>query len=941
MNAHSFMVPKFWFALLIIGLVFWRAPAAQNAPAATSLYAGWQEVAGSATLGGISNSGVNANFPALAFDPEERPVVAWVGDDGNNADIFLKRLEGSTWVGIGGSATGGGISNTEGDSSYTSLAIGANGEPVVAWSETLSDGNLEIFVKHWNGSAWVGMSGAAAGDNISETAGESVLPVLAVDHQGRPIAAWSENNSGFKIYLRRWNGSVWEGLAGSAGGGGISTGSVRALSPSLAINSLGNPVVAWEEQTPDGNVDIYLKRWNGSAWEEMGDSATGGGISLNVGLSLRPSLAITTGGEIAVAWEDDSGPGDDYDIYVKRWNGLNWVAMGAHSDSGGGISDNLGPSYWPSLATTPEGSWVVAWQDAGEDDAAIYFRMWNGSSWQELEAGSATGGGVSGIVDGFQSQRPSLATTPDGAMMVAWVWAGLTNSEIFARQYQLQTYGDWQPIGGSAEGNGISLNDSGQTTLPSLAFAPDGKPFVTWSNNLGGGLNDIYLRAWNNSHWAEIGGSATLGGVSATPGGSTQPSLAIDAGGLPVVAWREATAEDLEIYLKRWTGSAWEGMGGSAAGGGLSNTAGSSDNPWLAIDHEGRPVVAWVETTTNREIYLARWNGSAWAALGNSTSGGGISNSPGDSFRPTVAIDVAGNPVVAWADVDINSGNSEIYVKRWNGTAWVEMGSGSASGGGVSATPGGSFRPSLAINAAGVAAVAWEDNSGGGDYEIYARRYDPATASWKPIGSGSAEGGGVSNNFGDSTWPSLVLDADGLPLVAWQDNSNGWPQVYFRRFDGASWIETGPKSAQSGGVSGGPAGARAGQPSLAIDAGGRLMAAWEMEFSADHSSIYARAYTLCFPLTLSHTGQGQALVAAPTESLDCAPGEYKAGEEITLTAAPASGWLIAGWSGTDDDGSHDATNTLSMPGQSHTASVRYDLTGYRLFLPSVLDMNPD
>ena len=80
----------------------------------------------------------------------------------------------------------------------------------------------------------------------------------------------------------------------------------------------------------------------------------------------------------------------------------------------------------------------------------------------------------------------------------------------------------------------------------------------------------------------------------------------------------------------------------------------------------------------------------------------------------------------------------------------------------------------------------------------------------------------------------------------------------------------------------------------------------------------------CYALTLSHTGQGSDPVAFPTNSFGCPAGQYAAGTEITLGgAAPSTGWQIAGWTGTNNNASTAATNTVTMPASSHTANVNY------------------
>ncbi|MBI5840908.1 MAG: S-layer homology domain-containing protein [Chloroflexi bacterium] len=83
-------------------------------------------------------------------------------------------------------------------------------------------------------------------------------------------------------------------------------------------------------------------------------------------------------------------------------------------------------------------------------------------------------------------------------------------------------------------------------------------------------------------------------------------------------------------------------------------------------------------------------------------------------------------------------------------------------------------------------------------------------------------------------------------------------------------------------------------------------------------------FPTCYALTLSHTGQGSNPVASPTNSTDCAVGQYIAGATINLSGAiPNSGWQISGWTGTNNNASTLSTNTVTMPASTHTAGVTY------------------
>jgi subtilisin family serine protease len=96
-------------------------------------------------------------------------------------------------------------------------------------------------------------------------------------------------------------------------------------------------------------------------------------------------------------------------------------------------------------------------------------------------------------------------------------------------------------------------------------------------------------------------------------------------------------------------------------------------------------------------------------------------------------------------------------------------------------------------------------------------------------------------------------------------------------------------------------------------------------------SVAVSYFAHCFALTLSHTGMGADPLASPANSPGCPAGEYKFAEPIQLTAAPAAGWRVGGWTNTSADGSHKLTNSLTMPPNAVAVSVSY-LEG----LPSVL-----
>lgn len=395
----------------------------------------WVEVGtDSATGGGISNTGSFSYDPALAVAPDGTPFAAWSESISINTHIYVRGWNGITWAEVGdGSASGGGISNLAGGSGSPSIAIAPDGTIYVAWEYRTrpSSENSEIFIRRWNGKAWVEVGeGSAHGGGISNNGSWSIFPSLAIATDGTPYVAWQDYSSGhYEIYIRRWDGNQWVEVGnGSASGGGISNQFI-VQNPALAISIDGFPCVAWDSGFFTGNSNIFVKCWDGDAWIQMGDDD-----SLTF-FGLAPSLDIAPDGTIFIAWMDFS-LSDEHEIYVRRWDGSQWVEVGSGSASGGGISNSPNNnSSTTSLKIAPDGKVYVAWVEYGITGiySDIYIRRWDGSNWQEVKTGSATGGGISN--NSGWSVGSSLTIAADGNVYLGWADDSSSIYEIYVLRY--------------------------------------------------------------------------------------------------------------------------------------------------------------------------------------------------------------------------------------------------------------------------------------------------------------------------------------------------------------------------------------------------------------------------------------------------------------------------------------------------------------------------
>ncbi len=290
----------------------------------------WANAAGAAltsTNGNVSNNTGSSYYPIIAIDQSNRPCITWHDLTPGNYEVYFARWDGTTWVNsswIPLTSTNGNVSNNTGTSYYPVIALDSSDNPNLAWYDS-TPGNYEIYYAKWDGSSWVTSSGAVlttTNANISNNSGTSYYPTIALDSSGKPNIVWSDFTPGnYEIYYARWDGSTWLTASGavlSTTNANVSNNTGTSYYPSIALDSSGNPRIAWYDSTP-GNYEIYYARWNGLAWvNATGDAitTTNPNISNNTGSSYNPIMVLDSSGNPNIVWYDLT-PGN-YEIYFVR-----------------------------------------------------------------------------------------------------------------------------------------------------------------------------------------------------------------------------------------------------------------------------------------------------------------------------------------------------------------------------------------------------------------------------------------------------------------------------------------------------------------------------------------------------------------------------------------------------------------------------------------------
>ncbi|MCP3988946.1 MAG: hypothetical protein GY724_07720, partial [Actinomycetia bacterium] len=399
----------------------------------------------------------------------------------------------------------------------------------------------------------------------------------------------------------------WAELAGSASGLGLSGGQGISTSPTIAMSPSG-PIVAWMD-TRYGREEIYVAQHLADGWQELTGSASGGGISDSAGASRNPSIALDDLGRPMVAWSESHVGGTDIQVavYDATANGGlgGWVALGNSLDATGisatGMADGA------TIINSSHGP-VVAWLDDTTGTRTLHMRAWDGAAWAVFGAGLADG---TVVVD---AEDYTLAGNPvDGRIALSWNRAGFgVQHHAFVTEFlpgvSGLTDGTWSTADtldtladlGAQLGmlfDGINTDN----TSPTLAYH-NGELFAAWQAKFDEGVALIVARdgsGTGDTQW-QLAHSETVAGFA------DQPQL-LSANGRLQLLWLNTphSAESAAIYARQWNGTGFiEEVPGDATDIGVSFTSHDVVTFAAALDANGNPGIAWQDAMSGSpEIY--------------------------------------------------------------------------------------------------------------------------------------------------------------------------------------------------------------------------------------------------------------------------------------------------------------------------------------------------
>ena len=381
----------------------------------------------------------------------------------------------------------------------------------------------------------------------------------------------------------------------------------------------------------------------------------------------------------------------------------------------------------------------------------------------------------------------------------------------------------------------VNTYTTNNQAYPATAMDADGDFVVVWQStgqDQATGTNDgVYGQRFG----ADGAPRGTEFRVNTTVlGNQMRPQVAMDPLGNFVVVWESPDVSGPGIFAQRYNAA------GVAQGGEFrvnTTTAQPQTYPAVAMGGDVGFVVTWTSYSQDLPntdgVYAQRFTPDGTPA--------------GPEFRvntetaslqrfPTIGMSLAGDFVIAWSsDLQDPDNSTGIYAQRFDNAGVKRGGEFRVN----TYTVGDQFEPSAAMDADGDFVVTWHGLEVGGNYGVFARRFDSGGAAQGVEFKVSTTVPGFQRNT------AVAMDAVGDFVISWQDEHSGptpgFNSVMARRFTSDGAAVTGEFLVNTADVG------HHRLPAAAMDADGDFVIAWagfgqDPGDTGNQSGVYAQRY---------------------------------------------------------------------------------------------------
>jgi hypothetical protein len=233
----------------------------------------------------------------------------------------VARWDGHQWSALGGGVV---ICHQNDCVTVDSVAVGASNIYAIGLIDTdLVGVGVDVNaqgVTQWDGQGWVTLGGGVTGEGLNLS-----LNVVATSGGDTYVGGNFQNAGGTSVNnIARWDGKAWQPLGDGITRPGTCTGywdfSCRGYVLSIATAGTDVYVGGWFSRAGDVEAN-GVARWDGSTWHPLGSGAIDGTV-----------FAITVHGKEVYAGGDFTEIGGVKANHIAKWDGEKWSAIGSGVD---------------------------------------------------------------------------------------------------------------------------------------------------------------------------------------------------------------------------------------------------------------------------------------------------------------------------------------------------------------------------------------------------------------------------------------------------------------------------------------------------------------------------------------------------------------------------------------------------------------------------------
>jgi hypothetical protein len=362
-----------------------------------------------------------------------------------------------------------------------------------------------------------------------------------------------------------------------------------------------------------------------------------------------PWLAADAAGNFVVTWESRAGDGDESGVFAQRFDA-------AGRPRGAEFQVNTyttGHQSGAVVASDAAGNFVVVWTSAVQDAGGP------GIFAQRFDARGARRGAEFRVntFTPYTQTYAGVAGNASGQFMVAWSSAGQDGDSwgIYAQRFDASG----APLQSEFRVNSTTLFSQNH---PAVAMDADGRVVVAWEQFLGDSLDYGVLAQRYAADGQPQGPNFVVNAYA--PGHQVDPSVAFTTAGEFVIVWKSDTSDGSGdgVVARRFAANAAPLTGDIVVN---TYTGGRQAAGVVAADAAGNVVVTWDSRHDGDGAgAFAQRFGSTLARRGGEFQVNSYTS--GSQYRPRLAVDGAGNVLVAWTGSGQGDLNG-VFAQRFGG----------------------------------------------------------------------------------------------------------------------------------------------------------------------------------------------------------------------------------------------------------------------------------